>query len=129
MAHPLADTPLCHLEEIEDGAGRGFVLGRGADELALFVVRQGGEAFAYVNSCPHQGTPLDWGGFDGSGGRFVSAVSGNILCATHGAEFRLEDGFCTAGPCLGASLPPVRLSRDPDGLLRFQGLGPRPGLG
>lgn len=122
MAHPLADTPLCRLEEIEDGEGRGFVLGEGAEELALFVVRQGDAAFAYVNSCPHQGTPLDWGGFDGSGGHFVSEHSGNILCATHGAEFRVEDGHCLAGPCLGCGLQPVRLSRDADGLLRFQDL-------
>ncbi len=126
MSHHLAGTPLCRLAEIEDGEGRGFILGAGAGELALFVVRQGGQAYGYVNACPHQGTPLDWGGFDGSGGRFVSADSGNILCATHGAEFRLQDGRCLAGPCLGAALQPVELSRDGDGLLRFQGLGPAP---
>ena len=126
MSHPLADTPLCRLEEIEDGEGRGFVLGAGAEEVSLFVVREGDRAFAYLNVCPHQGTPLDWGGFDGSDGHFVSADSGNILCATHGAEFRLEDGLCLAGPCLGAALQPVELIRDEAGLLRFQGLGPLP---
>ncbi|MEQ8357552.1 MAG: Rieske 2Fe-2S domain-containing protein [Kiloniellaceae bacterium] len=129
MSHPLAGAPLCRLTEIEDGAGRGFVLGEGADEVALFVVRDGARAFAYMNSCPHMGTPLDWGGFDGTGGSFVSADSGKILCATHGAEFRFEDGFCVAGPCLGASLLPARLSRDPDGLLRFQGRTALPGGG
>jgi len=125
MKHPLAGTPLCRLSEIEDGEGRGFVIGAGADEVALFVVRQGGAAFAYLNVCPHQGTSLDWGGFDGEG-RFVSADSGNILCATHGAEFRIGDGHCILGPCAGHSLQPIELTRDPDGLLRFQGLGPRP---
>ncbi|MEE8263379.1 MAG: Rieske (2Fe-2S) protein, partial [Gammaproteobacteria bacterium] len=31
--------------------------------------------------------------------------TGNLLqCATHGALFRIEDGFCVAGPCTGASL-------------------------
>ena len=129
MSHPLTGTPLCRLEEIPDGEGRGFRLGEGAAELGLFVVRAGDEAFAYLNACPHLGTPLDWGGFDGEG-RFVSADSGNILCATHGAEFRLEDGYCLAGPCLGDRLQGVRLARDPDGLLRFQGLAsaaPQPG--
>lgn len=127
MSHPLAGTPLCRLEEIADGEGRGFVIGAGVDEVALFVVRSGSGAFAYLNACPHLGTPLDWGGFDGDG-RFVSADSGNLLCATHGAEFRLEDGYCLAGPCLGDNLQGVRLARDPDGLLRFQGLvaAPKP---
>lgn len=122
MSHPRAGTPLCRLAEIPD-EGRGFFLGEGAEQIALFVVRDGEEAFAYVNACPHQGTPLDWGGFDG-GGSFVSVDSGNILCATHGAEFHIEDGLCLAGPCHGASLQRVSLSRDVDGLLRFQGLPP-----
>lgn len=122
MTHPLAGTPLCRLEEIEDGEGRSFELGEGAEALLIFVVRDGAAAYAYVNSCPHQGTPLDWGGFDGSGGCFVSAGSGNILCATHGAEFRLEDGTCLLGPCAGARLQRVEIGREADGLLRFQGL-------
>ena len=121
MSHPLAGAPLCRLAEIADGQGRGFILGEGADQLALFVVRKGEEAYAYLNVCPHQGTPLDWGGFDGEG-RFVSADSGNILCATHGAQFAVRDGRCLAGPCLGKRLRPVRLGRDADGLLRFQEL-------
>ncbi len=129
MAHPLAGTPLCRLDEIEDGEGRGFEIGEGSESLSLFVVREGEAAYAYVNACPHQGTPLDWGGFDGSGGRFVSEASGNILCATHGAEFRLEDGTCLVGPCLGAGLQPAGISRDPDGLLRFVDLGKAPGWG
>ncbi|MGF1628868.1 MAG: Rieske (2Fe-2S) protein [Kiloniellaceae bacterium] len=123
MNHPLAGAPLCRLEEIPDGEGRGFRLGEGAGEVAFFVVREGAEAFAYLNACPHLGTPLDWGGFDG-GGSFVSADSGNILCATHGAEFRPADGLCLAGPCRGESLQGVRISRDHDGLLHFQGLAP-----
>ena len=129
MTHPLAGTALCRLEEIEDGEGRGFLLfpegGSGEDELAIFVVRQGERAYGYLNSCPHQGTTLDLTGFHDEG-RFVSLASGNILCATHGAQFRVEDGFCLWGPCAGHSLQPVAISRDADGLLRFQGLGPQP---
>jgi nitrite reductase/ring-hydroxylating ferredoxin subunit len=126
--HPLAGTPLCRLDEIADGEGRGFALGEGAARMDIFVVRSGDEVFGYLNACPHLGTPLDWGGFDG-GGRFVSADSGNILCATHGAEFRLEDGFCLHGPCAGQRLLAVRLGREGDGLLRFEGLAPGPALG
>src|SRR3546814_7398343 len=59
MDHPLAGAPLCRLAEISDGEGRGFILGTGAEQVALFVVRDGDHAFAYVNACPHQGTPLE----------------------------------------------------------------------
>ncbi len=30
-----------------------------------------------------------------------------IVCSTHGAEFRIEDGFCLRGPCAGRSLEAV----------------------
>ncbi|MGD1880674.1 MAG: Rieske (2Fe-2S) protein [Kiloniellaceae bacterium] len=143
MSHALAGTPLCRLDEIADGEARGFVLGSGDDALLIFVVRQGDSAYAYRNACPHQNTPLDWGGFRDDG-HFISFDSGNILCATHGAEFRVEDGFCLWGPCAGYSLQAVEISRDArgdargdapgddpgdapgarEGLLRFQGLKP-----
>jgi len=127
VSHPLADIPppgipLGRLDEIAEDAGRGFLVGTGAGQVAVFVVRAGDRAFAYVNACPHLGTPLDWGGFDDDG-RFVSADSGNILCATHGAEFRLEDGYCLAGPCAGARLQPVEIGLGADGMVYFRGLG------
>jgi nitrite reductase/ring-hydroxylating ferredoxin subunit len=30
-----------------------------------------------------------------------------LLCANHGALFRVEDGFCLRGPCHGQSLKQV----------------------
>jgi hypothetical protein len=32
-----------------------------------------------------------------------------LLCATHAASFRIEDGFCIAGPCVGGSLEKLEL--------------------
>ena len=66
------------------------------------AIRQGDTVFAYVNSCPHVGTPLDmWPG------RFLTRDGEYILCATHGALFRIEDGHCVAGPCVGRGLTPI----------------------
>ena len=31
--------------------------------------------------------------------RFLSADGSLIVCATHGAEFRITDGECLRGPC------------------------------
>ncbi len=58
----------------------------------------------YVNSCPHIGTPLDW-----MPDRFLSADGSHIICATHGAEFRIADGECVHGPCMGERLEAVMI--------------------
>jgi nitrite reductase/ring-hydroxylating ferredoxin subunit len=39
--------------------------------------------------------------------RFLSADVSRIVCATHGAEFRIADGVCLRGPCFGERLEPV----------------------
>lgn len=96
---------LCHLAEIPDGQGKGFVLEEDAQRREVFVVRRGARAFGYVNSCPHQGTPLDW-----TPDRFVTRDGRHILCATHGARFDTESGRCIAGPCPGTSLTAVPLT-------------------
>jgi len=96
-------TVLCRLDEIPDGAARCF---RATDargrERRLLVVRRGETARAYVNSCPHQGTPLDLRPDD-----FFDAQGRHLVCATHGAVFRPDDGLCLAGPCAGESLEAV----------------------
>ncbi len=53
----------------------------------------------YRNRCPHRGTPLDW-----QPGRFLDREGRHLVCATHCALFRLEDGHCVAGPCAGDAL-------------------------
>ena len=70
----------------------------------LFAVRQGAAVHVYVNACPHIGTPLDW-----TPGRFLSVDGSRIVCATHGAEFRITDGECLRGPCYGDRLEPVMI--------------------
>lgn len=96
---------LCALKEIPDGQGRGFVFGEGTARRAVFVIRRGERLFAYENSCPHVGSPLDW-----VPDRFLDRDGRHILCSTHGALFRIEDGYCLAGPCAGDSLKPVALA-------------------
>ncbi len=99
---------LCRIADIPDGGGKWFVLDR-AENDAIFVLRRGDRLFAYRNRCPHRGTPLDW-----LPDRFIDAAGEYILCATHGALFRFEDGVCIAGPCSGARLEPVQIRREGD---------------
>jgi nitrite reductase/ring-hydroxylating ferredoxin subunit len=101
---------LCRLDDIPDGASRGFGPALGGF-TGLFAVRQGDRAFVYVNCCPHVGASLDW-----APDRFLTADGAAIVCAVHGALFQIEDGVCTAGPCLGKGLEVVQ-SRIVDGML------------
>ena len=90
---------LCALADIADPGGKGFVL---EDGRRIFVIRRGADLHAYVNACPHQGVPLDW-----RPDVFLNLDKSVIQCSTHGAQFRIEDGECLAGPCLGSALRPV----------------------
>jgi naringenin degradation protein FdeD len=92
---------LCRLEELPDGTSKGFPPAAGGF-AGLFAVRQAGAVHVFVNSCPHLGVPLDW-----TPDRFLSADGNRIVCATHGAEFRIADGACLRGPCFGAALERV----------------------
>jgi nitrite reductase/ring-hydroxylating ferredoxin subunit len=95
-------TLLCSVDEIAEPGSRGFRIVSGSEARAVFVVRHRGSVVAYENSCPHLGSPLDW-----VPDRFLDFEQRRILCATHGALFRIEDGRCIAGPCAGKSLKPV----------------------
>jgi nitrite reductase/ring-hydroxylating ferredoxin subunit len=99
-----ARLALCALAEIADPGSRGFELGEGAARRSIFLVRRGEVLRAYVNSCPHTGGPLDW-----VEDQFLDLDRRLILCATHGALFRLADGHCLAGPCAGKALTPVAI--------------------
>ena len=105
-----AGQVLCRLAEIEDGEGKGFVLGEGLDQLDIVVLRAGERVFGYVNSCPHTGTPLEW-----IEDEFMSEDGGHVMCHTHGALFQVEDGYCIAGPCAGDRLTPISLEVDAEG--------------
>ena len=76
-------------------------------EIILF--RQGGTVHGYRNSCPHIGIGLDYGN-----GKCLLEDGKTLLCALHGATFEATTGFCTGGPCAGASLTrvPVRVEGD-----------------
>ena len=96
---------LCRLQDIPDGGARGFGAPPGGF-IGLFAVRKGEQVFVYLNACPHLGVPLHR-----APDRFLCTDAGRIVCATHGAEFAIEDGLRTAGPCLGDRLETVMIER------------------
>jgi len=42
----------------------------------------------------------------------------HFQCSTHGARFRIADGYCVAGPCRGERLSAVAV-RVEDGVVRL----------
>jgi len=99
MAKPVR---LCRLSDIPDGGAKGVEIGRGAQARDIIVLRRGGNVFAYVNRCPHRGTPLET-----FPDHFLDQTGELLICSTHGARFRVRDGACLAGPCEGAALTAV----------------------
>jgi len=97
-------SPLCTLDSIPDGRARGFALD---EDTPILVVRQGDKAYAYINRCPHVGVQLNW-----LPDEFMSLDGAYLQCSLHGAQFRIEDGFCLRGPCLGRFLEPVPIRTD-----------------
>jgi nitrite reductase/ring-hydroxylating ferredoxin subunit len=102
---------LCHASEVAEGRARGFdPTGCGRD--TLFVVRRGG-LHAWRNACPHwDGASLPW-----RKDAFLNADATCIVCAAHGAQFEIDTGLCTLGPCVGQSLTRVTLVEAHDGSL------------
>ena len=96
--------PLCALNAIPENGTRGFTVDTKTGPRQVFIVRQGGACHGYLNQCPHTGVPLDW-----APDQFLDITGKLIQCATHGALFRIEDGYCIHGPCAGQSLHRVQI--------------------
>ena len=105
----MADTErvICRRTDLADGGvAVKFTIARENPSAALpcFAIAFKGAAYAYVNSCPHRGTELDW-----QPGEVFEETGLYLICATHGALFAPESGLCVAGPCQGARLQPLAI--------------------
>ncbi|WP_323037235.1 Rieske (2Fe-2S) protein [Pararhodobacter sp.] len=103
MVRPVRQR-LCSLKDIPDGGSKG-VLPNNRGRAQGFLVRQGDRVFGYTNTCPHYDrAPLEW-----KTDAFLNGTGDRIQCASHGALFRIEDGFCEVGPCAGQALRPLAI--------------------
>ena len=106
------DVILCRLGEIAEPGSKGISLGQGLARREIFLVRVNGGVWAYENSCPHTGGMLDW-----VPDQFLNYERTHILCATHGAQFRMGDGHCIFGPCIGKALVAVAIRLDGENIV------------
>ena len=91
---------ICTSQEVQEkGIGVRFDLPKLGLRETGFVVRYRGEVYGYINQCAHVPAPLDW-----NEGEFFDLTRTALICATHGAQYEPETGYCILGPCKGKSL-------------------------
>lgn len=103
---------VCREEELRDGVVRTTQLGHddeGIPIVAMLLRDESGAIVAYRNLCRHLPVPLD-----GGTGELLSPDGAYLICGTHGALYRLHDGYCVDGPCEGLALHRL-LVREDDG--------------
>jgi nitrite reductase/ring-hydroxylating ferredoxin subunit len=89
---------LCHIDDIHDNQSKGFVI----DGRHAFAVKKYNNIHLYLNSCPHLGVQLEM-----VPDQFLDSSHSLIMCAMHGALFRIDDGLCISGPCLDQALTSI----------------------
>ncbi len=95
---------ICTIDDIPANRARGFTIELNDETFDFFIVRKDDSIYGYINSCPHTGVNLEW-----MPDKFLDLSGSVIQCSTHGAQFRIENGFCIYGPCLGRYLERVEL--------------------
>jgi len=103
---------LCNAHELPEGTSKSFTLTQHDKPLELFVIHFHGQFYAYENHCPHTGISLNW-----QTDKFLDITEQRIQCATHGALFRISDGLCEWGPCIGQYLQPLSIQKQNDKLM------------
>ena len=103
---------LCTVDDIKERGAREFSFRSDDDIYDIFIQKSDGGIHAYVNVCPHAGTPLNM-----DEGRFMEKTGVYLMSHTHGALFPLHDGLCVAGPCNGSSLQAVDIKVEKGNIL------------
>lgn len=83
----------------EKSLGLRFSLPQLGKHAIGFVIRFESKPYAYINQCAHMPVELDW-----NEGEFFTRDKDFIICATHGAHYEPDTGYCIYGPCKGKRL-------------------------
>ncbi|MBC7684070.1 MAG: Rieske 2Fe-2S domain-containing protein [Bdellovibrionales bacterium] len=112
MSDTTIQLRICDADQvIEGGKGVRFPVRAYGDKATGFVVRYDGKAYAYLNRCAHVPIELDW-----AEGEFFESSGLYLMCATHGAIYVPESGYCAGGPCKGGRLRPITVT-EMDGVI------------
>ena len=102
---PLPGTPLCDVDDIDEGGVRMFTFGESPrSRFRMFLHKGDGMVRAYMNACPHFNVPLNL-----EPEALFTSDNRQFMCSIHYARFNIEDGHCTEGPCQGLGLEKIPL--------------------
>ena len=73
------------------------------EEEGILLKLADGQIRAYKNECRHLPMKLD----DREPRDFWDPSRTHLVCNSHGARYRPEDGLCVGGPCEGSHLRPL----------------------
>lgn len=96
---PQSGTTLCPEAEVPAGGGKEVVLGEGNYAFRILLLRWSGGIRAFRNRCAHVHIPLNY-----EPDTFHVFDDDVLMCAHHGAMFRIGSGECFDGPCERFSL-------------------------
>jgi nitrite reductase/ring-hydroxylating ferredoxin subunit len=96
---------ICRASHLTENKTVKFVIPQEKFDREGFALCKDGKFFAYYNECAHINLPLDWNDND-----FFALDFESVVCKNHGAQFRLDDGVCTIGPCTGAALKAIPIT-------------------
>ncbi len=108
---------LCTLKQLREKRSLGVDVTLEGKKQAVFVVLDGDMVRGYIDRCPHRGTPLAW-----MPDNYLDSRGEHLICATHGALFRIGDGRCIAGPCQGDALEPIGIKVSGDTVMLVEHL-------
>ena len=107
----MKDPLIVNRDELDEGKCITVNVKDGQFEKEVFIVKYKSKYFAYENSCPHTGSPLDW-----MPNQFLNLDKTHIQCSTHHALFNIDNGLCVSGPCSGQSLKKIVLRESERGI-------------
>lgn len=93
----------------EKSLGLRFSLPQIGEHATGFVIRFDNKPHAYINQCAHLPVELDW-----SEGEFYTRDKDFLICATHGAQYEPDTGYCVYGPCKGKRLQSLPVTEKDD---------------
>ena len=70
------------------------------EEIGILLATADGGVRAFKNQCRHLAMPLD----HADPGELWDRDRRHLVCSSHGARYRPDDGLCVAGPCEGSHL-------------------------
>jgi nitrite reductase/ring-hydroxylating ferredoxin subunit len=99
-------------KNLDELTGKGFSVKVRGKLVKGFVVKKGGQFYAYMNVCKHLPVTLDL-----NDDNFFTFDKAYLQCHMHGAMYEIETGFCVGGPCQGSRLEPLKLMEEQNDLL------------